>query len=258
MDTVAGPWHKGGYEMAIKQVKLPDGRIIIIDEWLQWPIYSTIEIARNATIDLRAFSYVVGDRVPQTAPAPTGAAVANRNSSQSDTNQVAKSRMNHDEAFVAFGLTYEHFALLNATVYANAPADVPATRPILTGTDLRKLQMDCMLEVVVGAGINKPQISAPFAYYGQSIGSPAYASGDAVDVAVAGSISMNFNYGTAGAVQPSNQRRWQLPVYIHSDRVFSAKMTSPIGPPGTSAGRVLDQDVQLKFYLDGIKRRPVA
>jgi hypothetical protein len=244
--------------MAIKKVKLPDGRTIIIDEWLQWPIYSTIELARNAAVDLRAFTYVVGQRVPQTAPAPTGAGVANRNATESDTNQVAKARMNHDEAFVAFGLTYEHFAILNATAYANAPLDVPATRPILTGTDLRKLQMDCMLEVVVGAGINKPQISAPFSYYGQSIGSPAYTSGDAVDVAVGAAISMNFNYGTAGGVTPANQRRWQLPVYIHSDRVFTARMHSPIGPPGTSAGRVLDQDVQIKLYLDGIKRRPVA
>lgn len=244
--------------MAIKKVKLPDGRTIIIDEWLQWPIYSAIEIARTATVDLRAFSYVVGQRVPQTAPAPTGAGVANRNATESDTNQVAKARMNHDEAFVAFSLTYEHFALLNAIAYANPPADMPATRPILTGTDLRKLQMDLMVDVVVGAGINKPQISAPLSYYGQGIGSPAYTSGDAVNIAVAASIAMNFNYGTAGGVCPSNQRRWQLPVYIHSDRVFLAHIHSPIGAPGTSAGRVLDQDVQLKFYLDGIKRRPVA
>lgn len=244
--------------MAIKQVKMPNGQTIVIDEWLQWPIYSTMEIARNATVDLRAFSYVVGDRVPQTAPAPTGAGVANRIANESDTNQVAKKRMNHDEAFVAFGLTYEHFALLNAVVYANAPADLPATRPVLTGTDLRKLQMDCILDLVVGAGMDKPQVSAPFAYYGQAIGSPAFCSGDAVAVAVGASIAMNFNYGTAGAISPRNQRRWQLPVYIHSDRVFSARLRSFNGPPGTSAGRVLDQDVQIKLYLDGIRRRPVA
>jgi len=244
--------------MAIKKIRLPNGRELEIGEWLQWPIYSAVEIARNATVDLRAFAYVVGQRVPQTAPAPTGAGVANRNATEADTNQTAKARMNHDEAFVAYSLTYEHFALLNAQTYDNVPNDLPATRPILTGTDLRKLQMECMLELAVGADINKPQISAPLSYYGQAIGSPAYCSGDAVNVAVGASTTMNFAYGTAGAINPRNQRRWQLPVYIHPDRVFTARIHSPAGPPGTRAGRVLDQDVQLKFYLDGIKRRPVA
>lgn len=226
--------------MAIKKVHLPDGTEIAIDEWLHWPQYSVIEFAAAVGVNLRAFTYVQGQRVPAQGIAP-------RNATRSDTNQVARARMNHDEAYLAYSITYEPFALTDSEITASPQNLLQAPAPILEATNLRRLQRDLVIELLIGAGIRKPQFRAPFAYIGQGIGAPAWTSGDAV----AGAI--NFSYGSGGHINPRNQRHWKLPIYIQSDRVMSLSIRSLFGP---IAG--LDQNVQLRWWLDGLKRRPVA
>jgi hypothetical protein len=100
---------------------------------------------------------------------------------------------------------------------------------------------------VVGANIKKPQARSPFSWLGQSIGSPASMSGDAVAAGV------NLSYGTGGQITATNQRRYNLPVYIAADRVFYVEVRSF---PGVIDG--LTQNTQLRMYIDGLKRRPVA
>lgn len=226
--------------MAIKKVHLPDGSEVVIDEWLHWPQFSTVEFAGGVALNLRAFTYVTGQRVPQQGAVAGGP----RTATEVDTNQVARARINHDEAYLAYSITYEHFALTDA-VLAGPILQAPA--PALLSQNLRRLQRDVVVEFVVGAGIDKPQFRAPFAWIGQGPGAPAYTSGDAV---VAGT---NFTYGTAGCPSPKDQRRWQLPIYVQSDRVLYVQMTSF---PGAIAD--LTQDVRIRWYLDGLKRRPVA
>lgn len=246
--------------MAIKNIMLPDGTKVAIDEWLHYPIFSTCEgqgaisaapplnLGNGAAIDLKLFSYVVGSQIPQ-AGAVTG---GRRNATEADTNQVAKTRMNHDEAFIAFSMTYECWAIEDGpnTLIPGLPNNVQGANPALIGTNLRRLQRDCMLDLYVGAGISKPQARAPLSYYGQGIGSPAWGSGDAISTPP---TTTNFSYGTGGPVSPRNQRLWQLPIYIHSDRVMYVKLYTPIGQ---IVG--LNQDWRMRVYMDGLKKRPVA
>lgn len=240
--------------MAIQNIRLPNGETFNIEEWLHWPLYSAVEAQAGVGIDLRAFSYVVGQRIPQAGVVSTGA----RDATDADTNHDSRSRMNHDEAFIVFSMTYEHFALEGSdnqdSTYTVPPLDNAATAPILSGTNLRIMQRDLMMEMFVGAGISKPQASAPFSYYGQGVGAVAYGSGDALAIANGGATALNLNYGTGGAIDPKrNQRRWNLPVIVHSDRVFFVRLSTPAGP---LVGE--DQDWRLRVILDGLKRRPVA
>lgn len=226
--------------MAIKKVHLPDGSDVVIDEWLHYQQFSTIEFAAASQVNLRAFTYVQGQTVPHTA------GIAARNATESDTNQVAKTRMNHDEAYLCYALTYETFALSDAII----PGEIPtmlAPAPAMLSTNLRRLQRDLVLSLVVGANIKKPQSRMPFSRVGQSVGAPAYASSQALTATTA------FSYGTGGKLSASNQRRFQLPVFIASDRVFYVEIRSF---PGAIAD--LTQDVRMRLYLDGLKRRPVA
>lgn len=245
--------------MAIQTIKLPDGRTVEINEWLHWPIFSTVEgqgginagadplgLGNGAAIDLRLFSYVVGQQIPQ-AGAP---AAGRRTSTESDTNQVARNRVNQDEAMLIFSMTYEIFAMDDDTDIPGLPNNIQSVEPAMSGSNLRRLQRDCMYELFVGSGIGKPQARAPLAYYGQGVGAPAWGSGDALAL---GAQTLNLNYGTAGCPTPGNQRRWQLPVYIHSDRKMNARLYSP---GGQIVG--LSQDYRFRGYLDGLKRRPVA
>lgn len=225
--------------MAIKTIKMPDGKLVEIDEWLHWPQFSTVEFTAASSVNLRLFTYVVGQRVPAQG-------VAARNATESDTNQVARARMNHDESFIAFNMTYEPFALTSDTS-AGSPALTLAVAPAILATNLRRLQRDLMVDLFVGAGITKPMARAPLSYYGQGVGSPAWGTGDAVAVGV------HISYGTGGRISPLNQRRWNLPVFIESDRVMFVHLHSP---PGAVVG--LGQNIRLRWYIDGLKRRPVA
>jgi len=245
--------------MAIEKIKLPDGRTVELSEWLHWPQYSTVEgqgginanldplgLGNGAAINLRLFTYVVGAQIPQAGSPSTG----RRSATRSDTNQVARARINHDEAYLAFSMTYEMFALNDDLPIPGLPNNVQAVEPIFTGGNLRRLQRDVLYELFVGARINKPQVRAPLSYFGQGVGAVAWGSGDALNT---GAEVINLSYGTGGPVSPMNQRRWQLPVYVHSDRVMFARLYSPVGQ---IVG--LSQDWRFKGYMDGLKRRPVA
>jgi hypothetical protein len=230
--------------MAIKSVHLPDGTNVVFDEWLHWGLYSTIDVGSTGTnsdgVNLRAFTYVVGQRVPRTA---TPAA---RVGTTSDTNQNAKTRMNHDEAFLVYNITYEIFATTDVSTDASPPV-VIAHAPLLQDANLRRLQRDIMIELFVGAGINKPQLRCPFSWVGQAIGPTAYTTGSS---SAAGDV---ISTGTGGVVSPRNARLLKLPIYIESDRVMYMKIHAPTG---TVTG--FTQSVVWRWWLDGIKRRPIA
>jgi len=249
--------------MAIKTITLPTGEEIAVDEWLHWPIFSTLlgqgnvnNTGNGAAINLHAFSYVVSDRIPVAGAVPGGPFIART----SDTNLVVRSKINHDEAIVIFSMIYEPFAVSHDKPFGDPLApDAQAVAPILSATNLRRLQMDAMLGLFVGAGISKPQIQGPFSYFAQGAGATAFGSGDSLGVNFvpddggAAVTNLAFSYGTAGYVSPRNQRRFQLPVYVHSDRVFTAKFWTP---RGQVIG--LDQSWRIRFMVDGLKRRPVG
>lgn len=225
--------------MAVERFRLPNGEVVTFDEWLHWPIFSTIEFATTAGVDLRAFSYVRGQRVPTQG-------VAVRNANETDTNQVAKARMNWDESYRLFSLTYEVFGLTNATL-ANSPSLLVSQAPQFSAANLRRLQRDLMVEFIVGADIDKPQVRAPFSYYQQGVGPVAYPNGDAPGAGIA------FSQGTGGYVSWASQRRFSFPIKIGGDRVMFLRTFSAFGP---ITG--LTQNVRLRWYMDGVRRRPLG
>lgn len=239
--------------MAIEKIRLADGTEINVEEWLMWPLFSTglgQSVNGNGVGgELRLFEYIVGDNLPQLGT-PVGTPLQ---AGPSETNQVVRGKINHDEGFICFNMTYAAFSLETDPAYNTV--NVSAPEPILAGTNLRRMQRDCMLELFVGAGITKPQVSAPLEYYGQGLGAVAFGSGDGLDGSggVAGATNIALDYGTGGPITPHNQRRWHLPVKIDADRDIYASLRTPEG-----VIRGLTQDWRLRVTLDGLKRRPVA
>jgi hypothetical protein len=235
--------------VTIQKIKLPDGSTFNIEEWLHWPVYSTVEANAGISVNLNAFSYVVGQNIPR-------AGLPARQATYSDTNQVSRSRMNHDEAMIVFSMTYEQFAIEGVTnsnsQYSVPPLDMEALAPVLSGTNLARLRRDLMINLLIGAGSSKPMASAPLSYIGQGIGAAAWGSGDALAIVTGGATALNLNYATGGVLGPKNQRLWSLPVMIDSDRVMKCQVNSPAGAIDVT------QAWSLKIYLDGLKKRPVA
>lgn len=251
--------------MAIEKIRLTDGTEINVEEWLHWPLFSTGLGQGNvngngngAGGELRLFQYVVGDKLPQMGSLGlTGSAAT---AGVSDTNQVVRGKINHDEGFIAFNITYEPFALAADPSFGEpGNTDITAVDPILSGTNLRRLQKDVLLELFVGAGITKPMASAPLSYYGQGLGAAAFSSGDGllVNIAQGGGnpniTNLALDYGTGGPVTPDNQRRWHLPIKIDADRDVYVSLKTPAG---SIIG--LDQSWRMRVYMDGLKRRAVA
>jgi hypothetical protein len=231
--------------MAINKVQLPDGTEVVIDEWLHYPLYSTIQIGSTGgngdSTNLRAFSYVQGMRVPSTTNAPLNTRLADAR----DTNMVKRGGLNYDEAFILYAVTYEAFGLDDGGSEATG---FSAPAPVLAAENLKTLQRDLLVEVIVGAQQQKPQLRAPFSFIGQSAGTRSFSSTNAV-----GAAPLAYSQGTGGAVDARNQRRLELPIYIESQQVAFMKVSSPVG---TIVG--LNQSVRLRWYWDGLKRRPVA
>lgn len=231
---------------SLNKIRLEDGTELSVAEWLHQPVYSTMEFASTASVDLSAFNYVVGQRVSATtAPAPAGSP---RTANERDTNLVRKRAMNQDEALIVFAITYEIFAL--STLTGGSPPEEEATLPMTAPTEIRRLQRDCLVELYVGAGIKKPQIQVPFAWIHQSVGSPAWTSGNYAE----------SKYGTGGTISARNQELLKLPVYIGGFgeaarpgdmMTFWLRFWSP---PGTVMS--LQQDIRLRWHLDGLKKRP--
>lgn len=233
--------------MAIQELRLPNGEAVVFDEWSHWPRYSTCEVAaaQAGTFSLDLFSYVVGGRVPTAGVAP-------RIATPSDTNQVAKKRMNQDEAFLAYAWTYEIFALTGETI-ATDPVTTLAQAPVFTATNHRRLQRDVMVSLIAGAQIKKPVARVPLTKIGQGVGSPAYGSPQAI------AADVSVNHGTGGRATPANQATWNMPIYIGEDRVFYAQVKGVRSPTGgTPALDAVTQSFQFKLYLDGLHRRPIA
>jgi hypothetical protein len=106
-----------------------------------------------------------------------------------------------------------------------------------------------MVELIIGAQQQKPQFRAPFSFIGQSVGTVAEAIGGGTTAVT----QTHFQMGTGGAIDARNQRRLELPIYIESQQVSYLQVKSPLG---TIAG--LTQGLNLRWYWDGLKRRPVA
>jgi hypothetical protein len=225
--------------MAIRSIQLPDGTSIEIDEWLHWPTFSVIEFNAGAKVNLRAFTYVQGNPV-------SSQGLAIRTATEADTNQVVKQQTNYDESILVYDITYEPFALSDASFESEQVTTVLAPAPLILSTNLHRLQRDLMVELYVGAKQTKPQFRAPFSFVGQSIGAPMWGPGGSP------AAGFNISYGTGGYPTPENARRLELPVYIESAMTFYLKVYS------NAAISDLTQDISLRFYLDGLKRRPVG
>lgn len=236
--------------MAIREIRLPDGTNLKIDEWIHWPSFSTIEFAAYSKINLRAFSYIAGQQVPSEG-------LAKRTADEADTNSTVRNRTNQDEALVVYAATYELFGL---SVAAADPRIAPAGAAVLAAGppgvsrhNVLALQRSVLFELFVGANINKPQARVPLSRIPQSVGPVVH--GTTIAGLSAGPVLTlgARDYGTAGRVSSNNQWRWEIPVYIESDRVFYTRISTPEG-----ALADMNQDIRMRIWLDGMKRRPVA
>lgn len=235
--------------MAIREIRLPDGTDLKLDEWVHYPLFSTIEFARRTKLNLKAFSYTVGQTVPSQG-------LVKRTADEADTNQVVRGRTNHDEAMVVYSMTYELFGLSDASANPTQDAIAPlaAVAPNFSRHNLLALQRSMLVELFVGANINKPQLRVPFSRLSQSLGPQIHGTTLATQTPAPGLVVTlgGTDLATGGRLSANNQWRLEIPIYIEADRVFNVRFST------AEALADMNQDLRLRCVLDGMKRRPVA
>lgn len=235
---------------SLNRILMADGSEFALQEWLHQPVWTTIEFANTAGVNMTAYSYRRGQPVASVG-------LPKRTATDMDTNLVRQKAMNQDEALLCFGITVEFFSMYTVTYETEGPVThtvVPA--PAVAGTDMRRLQRDAMLEFYIGAGIRKPQFDAPLGYFGSSMGAHCASSGD--DTAT---TLLNLDHGTPGRVSPLNQQALTMPLYIGgfgdsampgNAMTFFAKFYNAFG--GAFVG--LRQSIRMRIVADGLKKRP--
>lgn len=222
---------------------LAGGVTIDSEEYLHWPLFSVGEWSTADPLRLDLFNYVPGGTVSAT---PT---IAQRAATYRDTNMVRASRMNQDESMIVYAITYENFGLTDAT--ENSPAVVAAPAPIFSGDNLRRIQREVIVSLIVGAGIKSPQVGAPWSWYEQSIGAETYFGSGST-----------FHYGTGGEISADNQRQLGLPVFIGGTGEMAKagnamKFAFKLRTPGGAAALTdATQNLMTRWYLDGLYERP--
>lgn len=229
----------------LNKVRGPSGGTFSIAEWVHDPLFTTIEFGSSASVDFYGFNFVRGERVSGSPSTSSG----ERRANERDTNIFKRRALIQDEAFVVHAVTYEAFGLDDATA-DDSPVVTSAPAPAVSAPNLRRLQMELMFQLFVG-GLDKPQIETPFSYIGQSIGAPSFASGDLSAA----------NIGTAGEISAENQRIMKMPLYIggfgaHAKPGNSQRFYIRLFNAGGGAVTDLDQDIRLRIYLDGLRKRP--
>jgi hypothetical protein len=229
---------------SFNSVRLPDGNVVALAEWLHQPKWSTAEWDSAAAPDLRLFNYVRGGNV-------SSIGLTKRQATDEDTNMVKRRSMNQDESLIVFAITYEIFGI---SALADSSDQAVTPIPLLSSADLRRLQRDLMFELRIG-GLKKPQISVPFVWLHQSIGPTMFVSGDT------GATVTHIDAATGGSTNAKNQEQLRLPIYIGgfgeqarpgNSMMFEGHLYNSYG--GAIQG--LNQDIRIRVYLDGLGKRP--
>jgi len=226
--------------MTNNQIRLNNGETIVLDEYVHWPVYSTIEFQQRTKVDLLAFLYTEGTTVPKNGT------LASRTSTLSDTNMNAKGRTNQDEALVVFAITPEIFGISAGSVNPQVDAGVApvaAPTPFVSSHNMRILQTELLVEFYVGAKITKPQVRAPLGLLPSSVEVHLHST---VNYGNANVLDIGHN----GPPSACSQWRYELPVMVESDRLIKLRTFSPKALLG------LNQNIRIRWILDTLKRRP--
>ena len=226
----------------LSKVRTPEGLTLQVSELVHQPLWSTVEHSGAGRLNYTAFGYKVGERVPGSGSMPGGA----RNATESDTNLTRRRKINQDESFFLYALTFEAFQIVDESGAGAGPFHpMPVAAAVLSA-----IQRTTMVNLHVGAHIEKPTLQYPFAYLHESLAPELQGPSAASALAP----------GFANRPGAQQQNKLKLRVYIggygENGKVgnanhFELRWFRPDGLNGPSGS-----NLRVRFILDGLYKRP--
>lgn len=257
--------------MSINQVtklRLPDGTEVAFVDWSDKPLYSTADLlAGFQDQELALFQYTSGDPV-----ASTSNITVPRNSTDRDTNMATPGSNASTEEMLVYALRPEVFefrcldAQGAASTNANNAEPFYVNQPQPSARRLAVLQSTLMIILEI---TQKWAIQAGFGYFNSGMGVNSYApvAPNAGFVFAAPAALAPRTAATQGLPGQGSVRSMVIPVHIggqekwrcHIDNFSGAAVQNGIldleANPATLDAAILHQ---VRIYLDGLYKRPVA
>jgi len=240
----------------ITQFRLPNGSVTRLVDWVDKPIYSTLEILTGATDrKISAFTYNVGEPVPATANAGT-----RRTSTEIDTNVDVGGAAASTEEILVYAIKPEYFELQLA---AATPTDMTTASAAIGGQPaprssvLSELHLRLKMKLLIS---QKAYVDAGLGYFNTGFGSMTNAmlkQSAATDANVR-------SYATAGLPSQEAVRTFAVPHHVGGTEKYQVVLINPAGTPlvfndeqltPTGIARCV---YRIRIYLDGMRKRPTA
>lgn len=237
----------------IVNVRLPDGTELTLGDWVDKPVFSTIDFLTGFQDPvLEAFGYNVGDPVPATSNA-----TVRRTSSERDTNIAAAGGNVSTEELLVYALKPEFFELQNS---AQATTDMttattrlpgqPVPRPTTLGPFAvwMNLRLKISEKVYADAGVQ---------YYNAGFGIFGMGSLIPTNAAVTGRTYANQGWPGQDAV-----RSFAVPHHIGGTEKYTVEWRNwdqrVIVLADEAQAAITGGVMQIRTYLDGMRKRPTA
>jgi len=239
---------------SIAQWRLPDGSIIRLEDWVDKPVFSTVEILTGATDrTIPAFTYTVGEEVSSTANLTT-----RRIATERDTNIQVGGTNSSSEEILVFAVRVEPYEFTNTTP-ANATTFGIAGRagqPVPSMNNLANLHSILTLRLMVS---QKAYIEEGLGYFNAGFG--PYGGGVILGITAA---AAGRSYANQGLPSDEAVRNYRMPHHIGGTEKYRVELNNYSGTTiafqteATSPSALTGCMYRLVIHLEGARKRPVA
>lgn len=238
----------------ITQIRLPNGRVIALVDWSDMPLFSTVDLLNGFTDQtIQAFNYIVSDQVSSSQNVNI-----RRTATDKDTNISSPGTLAATEEMLVYNIKVEPYQYIvaagDASTVGEASSIATTGGPIMEGALLSFLQSRLLLQLEVS---QKLYANAGLGYFNQGFG--------AFTTAVAGpAAAVTRSLSNQGVPTADAPRSFTIPVHIGGQENYRLNLVNSLG----SAVPFIDFDgaaaaegtslVSLRFYLEGLYKRPVS
>lgn len=244
----------------LTKIRLPTGAEVAFVDWSDKPLYSTVDLLNGFTDQqLDLFQYTPGDPVVKSSNITTP-----RTSTDLDTNVASPGSMASTEEMMVYAILpeYSEWDLTDAT-NANTRDFTFVNQPQINQRALSVLQNTLMLVLEVS---QKWVVQASLGYFNTGFGpfGQSLFQNPAFTPAAPGQTALR-TASTAGWPGRDAVRSLSIPAYIGGQEKYRLSLHNPAGaaiPVGLLSEEPKELDtsvmVSIRFYLDGLYKRPVA
>lgn len=238
---------------SIAQFKLPDGSVVRLEDWVDKPVFSTVELLSGFTDQtIGAFTYIAGEEVPA-----SGNVTVRRTSTERDTNMASAGGAASTEEILVFAVRAEVYEFsVTGTDATTAVVTGRTGQPMPSANNLAVLNAALTLRLMVS---QKAYVEEGFGYFNQGFG--PFASNAALSQSPG---ATGRTLATPGLPSDEAIRYYRMPHHIGGTEKFRVELKNYPGATiqflteAATPANVATLLHRVIIHLEGARKRPTA